>query len=479
MNEWLKIFNHNFQTYISLINSYLLKNGGKLVKVSNAISKLNFSLPDGLKVKHFKTYGKYPIISQSKEFIVGYSDSSKNVIDRDLPLIIFGDHTKVVKYVDFPFIIGADGVKILKPINKIYPKYFYYSIRGIAIDTKNYARHYKLLKNSVFVFIKDIIIQKNISEFLDDFQKKELKDKEYFCRSVENKIIFIHKHSLKINNIKINNVKEQSLLKQLRQAILQEAVEGKLTAEWRKQHPELISGENHAARLLEKIKAEKEKLTKDTKGTKRLKELPPISDDEKPFDLPEGWGWCRLIDYGFTQTGTTPSTTDKSNFGNFIPFIKPADISTSSINYFNEGLSKLGLSKGRLIDKGSILMVCIGGSIGKSYFTDRPVSCNQQINTLTPVPLINVRFLQNFLQSTYFQSEVWDRAMKSSTPIINKGKWEEIPLPLPPLAEQQAIVEKVDRLMAKIDALEEQVKERKKQAEQLMQAVLREAFNGD
>ncbi len=90
-----------------------------------------------------------------------------------------------------------------------------------------------------------------------------------------------------------------SLIKQLRRRILQEAIEGKLTAKWRKQHPDLISGENHASKLLEKIKVEKGRLTKLTKSMKKKKALPPISEEEKPFDLPEGWVWvsaegCKL-----------------------------------------------------------------------------------------------------------------------------------------------------------------------------------------
>lgn len=272
---------------------------------------------------------------------------------------------------------------------------------------------------------------------------------------------------------------QSEYLKQLRQAVLQEAVEGKLTAAWRKKH-QVATGDPQydAAALLAQIKADKERLVKEGKIRKE-KPLPPITDDFKPFALPDGWGWCRLGDYGYTQTGTTPSTADKANFGGFIPFVKPADITTSEINYENEGLSEKGLIQGRLIDNSSVLMVCIGGSIGKSFFTDRDVSCNQQINTVTPLGRVEARFLQQFLQSTYFQTAVWDKAMKSSTPIINKGKWEEILLPLPPLAEQQAIVDRVNSLMAVVDELEMQVSERKDQAQLLMQTVLREAFDGD
>lgn len=266
-----------------------------------------------------------------------------------------------------------------------------------------------------------------------------------------------------------------SLLTKLRQAVLQEAIEGKLTAEWRKQNPELINGEGHASKLLEKVRLEKNRLIKEGK-IRKDKPLSLITENEKPFVLPDGWVWCRLGDWGITQTGTTPSTLDTSNFGSYIPFVKPADISLKGIDYANEGLSEKGLNEGRLILKNSVLMVCIGGSIGKSFFTDRDVSCNQQINSITSLAQVNSQILQQFLQSKYFQVEIWDKAMKSSTPIVNKGKWEEILVPMPPFAEQGVLLSRLDELMAIIDELEKQVTERKDQSEMLMQSVLREAF---
>jgi type I restriction enzyme S subunit len=277
------------------------------------------------------------------------------------------------------------------------------------------------------------------------------------------------------NELNDLNSKQLELIALIRQSILEEAVEGKLTAEWRREHHELIGGDNHALKVLEKIRAEKEQLLREGKLRKE-QSLAPINDVEKPFELPEGWVWCRLGDIGITQTGTTPSTNDKANFGDNIPFVKPADISDKEINYYNEGLSEKGISVGRLIPNNSILMVCIGGSIGKAYFTDRDVSCNQQINAITPLANIKAEFLLQFLQSSYFQTEVWNKAMKSSTPIINKGKWENILVPLPPQCEQQVMLDRINKIVVYINELEKQVPKREEQSEMLTQSVLREAF---
>jgi len=260
---------------------------------------------------------------------------------------------------------------------------------------------------------------------------------------------------------------QYDLIIKLRQSILQEAVEGKLVPQDPNDEP--------ASVLLEKIKEEKERLIKEGK-IKKEKPLPPISEDEIPYELPKGWEWVRLGEIGETHTGTTPSTKHPEYFNGEIPFIKPADITDKGINYNNESLTLLGVNKGRLIPKDSVMMVCIGGSIGKCYYTDRDCSCNQQINAITAYGNMHGKFLYYFLSSPYFYKQVLARATGSATPIINKNKWSNILFPLPPLSEQKRIVEKVDQLMDLCDELEKNIEQSKKDSELLMQSVLQEAF---
>lgn len=235
----------------------------------------------------------------------------------------------------------------------------------------------------------------------------------------------------------------------LKNTILQLAIQGKLVEQNLNDEP--------ASLLLEKIKAEKEQLIKEKK-IKREKPLPKISEEEKIFEIPESWQWVRLGDLGIAQTGTTPSTTNSEYFGNDIPFIKPADITFNSINYFNEGLTELGLSKGRLIKANSILMVCIGGSTGKCYFNDRDVTCNQQINTITPI-LIENKYLLHVLQSDYFYKILMAKATGTATPIVNKTSWSTICIPLPPVEEQKRIVAKIEEILEKIEEYDKVEKE--------------------
>ena len=85
-------------------------------------------------------------MSQEAALISGYHDDANHLFNVDEPVVIFGDHTQVLKYVDFSFVMGADGVKILKPINDIDAKYFYYALKTLMPKGTGYARHYKLLK---------------------------------------------------------------------------------------------------------------------------------------------------------------------------------------------------------------------------------------------------------------------------------------------------------------------------------------------
>lgn len=264
-------------------------------------------------------------------------------------------------------------------------------------------------------------------------------------------------------------------ISQLKQSILQDAIQGKMTAEWRAERQAVGIETEPASELLKRIQAEKARLIKEKK-IKKEKPSPPISEEEKPFELPMGWEWCRLGEIGLTQTGTTPPKTDSANYGTYIPFIQPSNISVEGLNLNCEFLSEKGLKKGRIIQEKSNLMVCIGGSSGKTCISEFPVSCNQQINTVTGYPGIDYRYLNICLKSQVFQKSVWMKIKQGSTPILNKGKWSEILIPVCPEIEQQAIVEKVELLMAKCRELETEINQSEQYAQQLMQAVLKEGF---
>jgi type I restriction enzyme S subunit len=235
-------------------------------------------------------------------------------------------------------------------------------------------------------------------------------------------------------------------IKKLRELILELAVRGKLVQQ--------DENDEAASVLLEKIAKEKARLIKEG-VIKNEKSLPSISNEEIPFNVPDGWTWQRLGQLGFTQTGGTPSKTNKEYFGNDIPFIKPGDIYPDYVDYDNEGLSNEGAKAlGRTATAGSILMVCIG-TIGKCNIIEKTCAFNQQINSISPYVEMG-SYLLTALSSTYFQKTAWENSSSTTIAILNKGKWMDIVVPIPPLAEQHRIVAKVDELMALCDQLEQQ-----------------------
>ena len=116
------------------------------IKISDIIAKERFEVGK-LETEQYQSQGKYPIIDQSKTFIAGYSDLDDLFFKGSLPVIVFGDHTTIVKYVDFPFILGADGTKIIKTNEeKVTTKFLLYAIKNLHIIPQGYRRHFSILK---------------------------------------------------------------------------------------------------------------------------------------------------------------------------------------------------------------------------------------------------------------------------------------------------------------------------------------------
>ena len=115
--------------------------------------------------------GTFPVVSQSANYIEGFCNLKDKVLEHKQPVIVFGDHTRVVKYIDFDFIVGADGVKILSPM--IDSKYFYYLILNASENIKNrgYGRHFGLLSKEEY-FIPPLKEQHRIVSLLETIEKQ-------------------------------------------------------------------------------------------------------------------------------------------------------------------------------------------------------------------------------------------------------------------------------------------------------------------
>lgn len=124
----------------------------------------------------YQITGVYPIIDQSENFIGGFTDENC-VVRRNKDVVVFGDHTKALKYVDFDFCLGADGVKVLEPIDKLDSKFLYYFLQTINLPNVGYSRHFKFLKE-IQMPLPPLETQKRIADILDAADALRQKDQE-------------------------------------------------------------------------------------------------------------------------------------------------------------------------------------------------------------------------------------------------------------------------------------------------------------
>lgn len=196
----------------------------------------------------------------------------------------------------------------------------------------------------------------------------------------------------------------------------------------------------------------------------------------------EGWVEKSLRSIGQTQTGTTPSKSVKEYYGGNIPFIRPSEINIDGLGHIDYDsemtLTDAGVKRGRLFKAGSVLMVCIGATIGKVGYTEKDVSCNQQINVLTPSIEYDSKFIYYSMYSQPFFSKVVKEgsSAQATLPIINKGKWENLTVCIPSIDKQKDIVTVLDRLSAKTKQLQSNYTRTIQLCADLKQALLRQVF---
>ena len=114
--------------------------------VENCLDRFPFGKVSKVLTRDYKPSGSYPIIDQGQSLIAGWTDDDSGLISTNLPIVVFGDHTRAFKYVDFPFVRGADGTQLLKPKAGLDPLFFYYACRAVDLPSRGYNRHFKALK---------------------------------------------------------------------------------------------------------------------------------------------------------------------------------------------------------------------------------------------------------------------------------------------------------------------------------------------
>ena len=164
-----------------------MKQGWEIIPFEDSIVKVKYTTK--IPSNDYLEQGLYPIVSQEEGLISGYWDNANDVFEVSTPVVIFGDHTRILKYVDFDFVLGADGVKILQPIKSIDAKFFKLYLESCKIPSLGYSRHYKLLKE-LHVPIPPREDQERIVEELDclsgviEKKREQLKELDALAQSI-------------------------------------------------------------------------------------------------------------------------------------------------------------------------------------------------------------------------------------------------------------------------------------------------------
>lgn len=253
---------------------------------------------------------------------------------------------------------------------------------------------------------------------------------------------------------------EQSI-DQLKQTILQLAVMGKLVPQDPNDEP--------AAKLLERIAEEKAQLVKEKK-IKKQKALPPIAEDEKPFELPKGWEWCRLGSLINLISGQhlKPSEYSETPLENGNPYITgPAEFGPIYPSF-----SKYTTEKRALAESGDVLITCKGAGLGKLNKANQTLAISRQLMSMQSI-CINKDFLFAIVDSKYdyFQS----KGVGIAIPGISREDVTDLVVALPPITEQSSIISKLKDVFIICDQLKQRLRDSQQTQLQLTDAIVEQA----
>ncbi|MBQ1653998.1 MAG: restriction endonuclease subunit S [Bacteroidales bacterium] len=192
------------------------------------------------------------------------------------------------------------------------------------------------------------------------------------------------------------------------------------------------------------------------------------------------WEMVKLGEVAEIVTGNTPPKKDMSLYGNDYPFYKPSDLN-AGINtiHSEDNVSIKGFNASRKLPNGSILVTCIGATIGKTGLIHREGICNQQINAILPNDSFVPECLFYIVTSDSFQRQIKSNASATTLPILNKSKFSDLEFSLPPLTEQHRIVQEIESRLSQSEAAETSIAEALQKTEALRQSILKKAFSGE
>lgn len=275
--------------------------------------------------------------------------------------------------------------------------------------------------------------------------------------------------------------RQREYLAKLKQSILQDAICGKLTEDWREANPNI----EPASELLKRIKAEKQQQIKEGK-IRKDKPIDPISDTDLPFTIPPTWQWCRLGDLCIkTGSGSTPSGGKSAYPSEGIYFLR-------SQNVYNSGIVLDGVAfisdkthqimSGTKVKQRDLLLNITGGSIGRCAIVPKgfdEANINQHVAIIRLLDVDMGEFVHSVIISDYFQKMIVDAQTGAGREGLPKNKMDKILIPIPPQEEQKRIVEIIKNGIEKCSLIEAQITANEQTAQNLIKSILSETFNNN
>lgn len=428
-------------------------------------------LPDGflfgegvktnLKRELLKEFNLHTIIRLPKGVFSPYTGISTNILFFDK-----GEPTKHVWFFNHPYPDGYKSYSRSKPLrieefdlekkwwNNRKQNEYAWKVSLKEIEDKNYSLDFKN-PHSVEIIHSDpqILMEQyeNINNELNitrELLKKELKQNH------EN-YTFIKYFD------KIYSTKES--IEKLKNVILNLAIKGEFGTQNKDDEP--------ASKLLKEIDLERKSLIKQKKISKQ-KELLPLTALDKKFELPNGWNWVRLNEFGTWKSGSTPSRTNNSFYDGKIPWVKSGEVKQGRIKFTSETITEYALEKCSLHINpiGSVLIAMYGANIGEAGVLEIEAATNQAVCACNTFKGIDNNYLYNLVLS--LKNNFISQGAGAAQPNISREKIINTIVPLPPYNEQKRIVSRIDQLFELCDKLEKKIEQSSKKQSQILNAVL-------
>ena len=337
--------------------------------------------------------------------------------------------------------------------------------------------------NNASIVVPDPKIQNKIVDFLEAIEQGKGIDNNFFIPKVLEDVGRIYKYKNSYIDLSDSFENQLTQLSNLNQAILQEAVQGKLV----KQDP----NDEPASELLKRIKADKLNrvgLKPNLKKKNNILALKgeatqggtPIKPSDIPFEIPESWVWCRLGEIcSKIGSGSTPKGSNYSKTG--YPFFRSQNIYNDGlvfddIKFISDEVQKQ--MSGTVVFANDILLNITGGSLGRCALVPNNFkggNVSQHVCIIRPLKL-DVNFFHKIVMSPYFQRFVFSSTTGAGREGLPKYNLEQFLIPLPPLSEQKRIVAEIEKQLAKTKQLKEHIIANQQATEQLLKALLHQAF---